>query len=162
MTSECPFANAAPVAIRRTFAPPPRQNGFCPSSRPTWSLHSGARKRTPGRAKRRLWLTGERRFANHRVLNRAVWSSRAAAHVLLGLLIAAFAPDGPVVPGIDDTIERRRGQRIAARASAATRSARRTGTSHKASGLRWLSLMPLVPVPSAEPIWAERVKVPAA
>ncbi len=49
-------------------------------------------------------------FCNfHRVLNRAVWSPLAASRVLLRLLIAAFAPDGPLVVGLDHTIERRRG-----------------------------------------------------
>ena len=65
-------------------------------------------------------LAQERRFVNyHRVLNRAAWSGRAAARVLLGLLLGllleAFAPRGPVVLGLDDTIERRRGKRIGAK-----------------------------------------------
>jgi len=61
-------------------------------------------------------LARERRFVNyHRVLNRAAWCPRAASRILLGLLVAAFAPRGPVVLGIDDTIERRRGKRIAAK-----------------------------------------------
>ncbi len=61
-------------------------------------------------------LARERRFVNyHRVLNRAAWSGRAAARVLLGLLLAAFAPRGPVILGLDDTIERRRGRRISAK-----------------------------------------------
>ena len=51
----------------------------------------------------------------HRVLNRARWSARAAAEVLLGLPVAAFAPSGPVAIGVDDTLERRWGKRIAAR-----------------------------------------------
>ena len=46
-----------------------------------------------------LRITGlcrERRFVNyHRVLNRAAWSGRAAARVLLGLLLDAFVPTGP-------------------------------------------------------------------
>ena len=46
----------------------------------------------------------------HRVLNRAVWSSLGASRMLLGLLVATFAPTGPLVVGIDETIERRRGQ----------------------------------------------------
>lgn len=66
-----------------------------------------------------LRITGrarERRFVNyHRVLNRAAWSGLAAARVLLGLLLDAFAPDGPVLLGLDDTIERRRGKRISAK-----------------------------------------------
>ena len=61
-------------------------------------------------------MARERRFVNdHRVLNRAAWCPRAGSRLLLGLLIAAFAPSGPVVLGIDDTIERRRGKRIAAK-----------------------------------------------
>ncbi len=97
-------------------------------------------------------LSRERRFANyHRVLNRAVWDARAAACLLLGLLIAAFAPSGPVLLGIDDTIERRRGKRIAAKGI--YRDPVRSSKGHfvKASGLRWLSLMLLVPIP-----WAGR------
>ena len=61
-------------------------------------------------------LCWERRFVNyHRVLNRAAWSGRAAARVLLGLLLDAFAPKGPVLLGLDDTIERRRGKCISAK-----------------------------------------------
>lgn len=61
-------------------------------------------------------LSQERRFVNyHRVLNRAAWSGRAAAKVLLGLLLDAFLPAGPVLLGLDDTIERRRGKRISAK-----------------------------------------------
>lgn len=38
-------------------------------------------------------LSRERRFTTyHRVLNRAIWDAHAAARLLLGLLIAAFAP----------------------------------------------------------------------
>jgi len=48
----------------------------------------------------------------HRVLNRAVWSSLGASRILLGLLIATFAPDGFLVLGIDETLEHRRGKTI--------------------------------------------------
>src|SRR5215216_3751150 len=76
---------------------------------------------TPGRRTvtsilRIAGLCRERRFVNyHRVLNRATWSGRAAACVLLGLLLGAFVPRGPVILGLDDTIERRRGRRIGAK-----------------------------------------------
>jgi hypothetical protein len=50
----------------------------------------------------------------HRVLNRAVWSSLGVSRILLGLLVTTFAPTGPLVVGIDETIERRRGPKIAA------------------------------------------------
>lgn len=43
----------------------------------------------------------------HRVLNRDSWSSLELGRILLRLLIAAFAPNGPLVFGIDGTIERR-------------------------------------------------------
>ena len=40
-------------------------------------------------------LARERRFVNyHRVLSRAAWCPRVASRVLLGLLVAAFAPKG--------------------------------------------------------------------
>jgi hypothetical protein len=51
----------------------------------------------------------------HRVLNRNVWSGAALARRLLGLLVRAFVPSGPIVVGLDDTLERRRGSRIAAK-----------------------------------------------
>jgi hypothetical protein len=105
-----------------------------------------------------LRITGlcrERRFVNyHRVLNRAAWSGRAAARVLLGLLLETFVPGGPVVLGIDDTIERRRGKRIGAKGI--YRDPVRSSKSFfaKATGLRWLSLMLLVPIPWAGRVWA--------
>jgi hypothetical protein len=100
-------------------------------------------------------LCRERQFVNyHRVLNRAVWSGRAAACVLLGLLLDAFLPTGPVLLGLDDTIERRRGKRISAKGI--YRDPVRSSHGHfvKASGLRWLSLMLLVPISWAGRIWA--------
>jgi hypothetical protein len=100
-------------------------------------------------------LASEPRFVNHhRVLNRAAWSGRAAARVLLGLLLDAFAPRGPVLLGLDDTIERRRGKRIGAKGI--HRDPVRSSKGHfvKASGLRWLGLMLLVPIPWAGRVWA--------
>src|SRR4051812_48024082 len=73
-------------------------------------------RRTVASILRITGLCRERRFVNyHRVLNRAAWSRRAAARVLLGLLLDAFVPVGPVLLGLDDTIERRRGKRISAK-----------------------------------------------
>ena len=112
-------------------------------------------KRTVTSLLRIAGLSRERRFTTyHRVLNRAAWNPRAAAHLLLGLLIATFAPNGPVVLGIDDTIERRRGKRIAAKGI--YRDPVRSSKGHfvKASGLRWLSLMLLAPIPCAGRMWA--------
>jgi len=50
----------------------------------------------------------------HGVLNRAKWSSLSASHIFLRLLISASLPTGPLVVGIDETIERRRGRKIGA------------------------------------------------
>jgi hypothetical protein len=112
-------------------------------------------KRTVTSALRVMGLSGERRFPfYHRVLNRAVWSCRHASLILLRMLVAAFAPTGPLVLVLDDTIERRWGPRISARGI--YRDAVRSSDSHlvKTSGLRWLSLMLLAPVPWAGRVWA--------
>ena len=91
----------------------------------------------------------------HEVLNRAVWSSRAVARVLLALLLQHLdRGDGPLVFGIDKTLERRRGTKI--RARAIYRDPVRSSRSRlvKASGLRWISLMWLGQVPWAGRHWA--------
>lgn len=90
----------------------------------------------------------------HRVLSTGCWSSRAVAHRLLLLLVAALVPTGPIVVGIDDTIERRWGAKISARGI--YRDPVRSSHGHfvKASGLRWLCVMLLAPVPWAGQVWA--------
>jgi DDE superfamily endonuclease len=100
-------------------------------------------------------LSREPRFANyHRVLSRARWSEHGGARLLLRLLLATFVPSGPVLLGIDDTIERRRGKRI--KAIGIYRDPVRSSHAHfvKASGLRWISLMLLAPIPWAGRVWA--------
>jgi hypothetical protein len=112
-------------------------------------------KRTVTAALRVLGLAHTRRFERyHRVLNRARWSSLAVSRVLLCLLVAAFVPTGPLLVGIDETIERRRGKRIAAKGI--YRDPVRSSHAHfvKASGLRWICLMLLVPLPWAGRVWA--------
>lgn len=90
----------------------------------------------------------------HRVLNRAVWSSLEGSHLLLLLVVRLLAPTGPLVLGVDDTLERRRGAKI--QAKGIYRDPVRSSHSHlvKASGLRWLSLMLLVSIPWARRVWA--------
>lgn len=113
-------------------------------------------KRTVTAALRVMGLSQERQFQNfHRVLNRATWSSHAVSGVLLRLLLAAFVPaDAPIVFGIDDHIERRRGVKIAARGI--YRDAVRSSKSFfvKTSGLRWVCMMLLAPIPWAQRVWA--------
>ncbi len=91
----------------------------------------------------------------HEVLNRAVWSPRQAARILLMLLLQHLDHgDDPLVFGIDETLERRRGPRINTRGiyRDAVRSSRHQLV--KASGLRWISLMWLGHVPWAGRRWA--------
>lgn len=112
-------------------------------------------KRTVAAALRVAGLGHARRFERyHRVLNRARWSGLAVSRILLSLLVAAFVPDGPLVVGVDETIERRRGAKIAA--TGIYRDAVRSSRSHfvKASGLRWVGLMLLAPIPWAKRVWA--------
>src|SRR5512134_1635852 len=120
-------------------------------TRPTWAnvviLIAGAilapGRRTVTTALRILGRERDPDFCTfHRILNRAVWSSRAVAGRLLRLLIETFVPaDAPVVIGLDDTIERRWGAKI--RARGIYRDPVRSTKGHfvKASGLRWLSAM---------------------
>src|SRR5215208_4380838 len=112
-------------------------------------------QRTVTAVLRILGLSQEKHFQTyHRVLNRAVWSSLALSRVLLVALLAAFVPSGPIILGLDDTIERRRGAKI--KAKGIYRDPVRSSHNHfvKASGLRWLSLMLLTPIPWAQRVWA--------
>ncbi len=112
-------------------------------------------ERTVTAALRMTGLSMDKHFQNyHRVLNRAKWSSLEASHILLGLLVGAFALCGPIILGLDDTIERRRGAKI--KAKGIYRDPVRSSHGHfvKASGLRWLSIMLLAPIPWAGRIWA--------
>ena len=114
------------------------------------------RKRTVTSALRVMGLSDDAGFAKyHQVLNRAVWSPLQMSRVLLMLLVEHLAQDGePLVFGIDETLERRRGSRISAKG--VFRDAVRSSESHlvRASGLRWVSLMWLAHIPWANRTWA--------
>src|SRR6266705_6139611 len=103
-----------------------------------------------------MGLQNEQQFQNyHRVLNRATWSSRALSRLLLRLLTQLFVPeDAPIVVGIDEMIERRRGAKIAAKGiyRDPVRSSKEFFV--KTSGLRWMSMMLLTPIPWARRVWA--------
>jgi hypothetical protein len=63
-------------------------------------------KRTVSAALRVVGLGEARDFARyHHVLSRARWNSAAIGRKLLLLLLDRFAPNGPIVIGIDDTID---------------------------------------------------------
>jgi len=132
-------------------------------SAPVWSrvlvLVAGAvlapGKRTVSQTLRVRGLGASPGFARyHEVLNRAHWNGRVVARALLVLVLGAFLPAGEVVLGVDDTIERRWGRKIKARGL--YRDPVRSSRGHfvRASGLRWLSLMVMVPIPWARRRWA--------
>lgn len=113
-------------------------------------------ERTVAAILRVMGLQNDQQFQNyHRVLNRAKWSSRALSRILLLLLVSLFVPENaPIVVGIDETIERRRGSKIAARGiyRDAVRSSKEFFV--KTSGLRWISMMLLTPIPWTGRVWA--------
>jgi hypothetical protein len=89
----------------------------------------------------------------HRVLNRAVWSPLTASRLLLRFVVAVLIPRGIVVLGLEDTTHRR-GKQI--HATGIYRDPVRSSHSHmvKASGVRWLACMVLVPLSWTHRIWA--------
>src|SRR5215218_623270 len=113
-------------------------------------------KRTVSSALRAMGLDQRRTFHRyHRVLSRAKWSSMQASRILLDSLVEAFVPEGdPLVVGIDETLERRQGKKIAARGI--YRDPARSTHSHlvKTSALRWVCLTLLAEVPWASRVWA--------
>jgi hypothetical protein len=112
-------------------------------------------QRTVTACLRVMGLASLKQFQNyHRVLSRAQWSAHQGSRILLRLVVSAFVPTGPIILGIDDTLERRRGKKIAPKG--VYRDAVRSSHGHfvKATGLRWLSVMLLVNVPWAVRRWA--------
>lgn len=113
-------------------------------------------KRTVSAVLRVMGLSAERNYAKyHHMLSRASLSGLEVSQILLRLLLKTFGDgNGPWVFGIDETIERRQGKRIAAKGI--YRDPVRSSKSHlvKASGLRWISLMWLTPIAWAQRIWA--------
>src|SRR5438105_3426094 len=113
-------------------------------------------ERTVAAILRVMGCSNEKQFQNyHRGPGRATWSSRELSHLLLGLLVRLFVPGNePLILGIDETIERRRGRHIAARGvyRDPVRSSKEFFV--KTTGLRWISLMLLVPIPWAARVWA--------
>ena len=110
--------------------------------------------RTVTNVLRTLGLADEPGFAAfHRVLNRNVWSGLVLARTLARALIAALVPDGPIIVGVDHTLERRRGPCIGP--ASQYRDAARSSTEQTVTtrGLRWLTAMLLVEVPFAGRIW---------
>jgi len=103
-----------------------------------------AGKRTVSAVLRMMGLSTERNYAiYHRVLSRAVWSGLEVSAILLREMVKTFDTREALVFGVDETIERRRGEKL--RAKGIYRDGVRSSKSHfvNASGLRWVSMMGL-------------------
>jgi hypothetical protein len=147
-----------PTAMIRLLAP------FAPLfSRRVWQhaqvLLAGAiltpGGRTVSSALRAMGLDQHKRFHRyHRVLSRASWSSRETSRILLRLLVEAFVPRGPLVFGIDETLERRWGKKIAAKGVYRDPVRSTHENFVKSSGLRWVCMMLLVEIPWTTRVWA--------
>jgi hypothetical protein len=91
---------------------------------------------------------------SHRVLKRAVWAPLTATRLLLRGLVAVCVPSGGIVFGLDDSMERRRGEQRTARGI----SRDSVQSSHtpcvKVSSLRWLAYLVLPPLAWADRVWA--------
>jgi hypothetical protein len=112
-------------------------------------------RRTVSSALRAMGLDQYKRFHRyHRVLSRASWSSREASRILLGSLLEAFVGEGPIVLGIDETLERRWGKKISAKGVYRDPVRSTHENLVKSSGLRWVCVMLLVEIPWASRVWA--------
>jgi len=112
-------------------------------------------QRTVSAILRVMGLSNDKHFINyHRVLNRACWSGLQASKILLGLLIRFIPESLPIIIGIDDTIERRKGKKI--KAKGCYRDAVRSSQKHviRCFGLKWLCMMLIVLLPWSENYWA--------
>jgi len=115
-------------------------------------------KRTVTAALRVMGLADEKQFGKyHRVLSRAVWSSRELSRILLGLLISVLlSTDSPLLIVIDETLERRQGAQI--RAKGVFRDAVRSTKERVVTsfGLRWIAMTRsvVVKLPWAKRPWA--------
>ena len=112
-------------------------------------------RRTVSSALRVVGLDQQERFHRyHRVLSRATWSPTKASRILLGALVQTFTPEGPLVVGIDETLERRRGRKIAAKGVYRDPVCSTRERFVKTSGLRWICVVLLAEVTWASRVWA--------
>jgi hypothetical protein len=92
---------------------------------------------------------------DHRVLNRATGSARHGRRRLLGVLLTLLVPpSATLVLGADDPVDRRAGRKITAQGCAreAVRSSKQDVI--RCCGLKWVSMVLLVPVPWSRRVWA--------
>lgn len=121
-------------------------------------------RRTVAAARRHMGQGDDCHFSQyHPVFNRARWSRLAASRRLLRLVVETFGPrDGRVTRVVDETLERRWGRRIRLRGHYRDPLASSRERAVATSGLRWLVLAVVVPLPWTRRHWALPVlQVPA-
>lgn len=133
-------------------------------SKPVWNhvqvLLSGAilcqGPHTVAAILRVMGLEGQKTFCKyHRVLSRDKWSGLQGAQILLGLLVALAVKSGvPVMIAVDETIERRKGNKIKVKGKYrdAVRSTQRVVV--KCWGLKWICMAVLILPPWSKRYWA--------
>ena len=113
-------------------------------------------KRTVSAALTVMGLKDDPQYQNyHRVLNRAKWCGLTASRILLGLLVQAFVLlNRPIIIGVDETLERRKGDQL--KQKGVFRDAVRSSQKYlvHSFGLRWISMMLIVSVPWSSRTWA--------
>ena len=149
---------SVPIALPRAMG------SFAPVfARPVWPhgqvLRTGAvlapGKRTVTAMLRRMGRRAAPDFqTEHRVLHRAIWAPRKASRWLLRLRVAVCLPQGGVVLGLEDTIERRRGAPLQAQGLARDPVRSSHAPVVHARGLRWLAWRVLAPLAWAARVWA--------
>jgi len=132
-------------------------------TRPTWKniqtlflgtvLCRGARRVTS--ILRVMGLAHEKNFSKyHRVLSHSRWNGLALSKILLGLLVAILPPSWPILIAVDETLERRQGEKI--KAKGVYRDAVRSSQTKVviSFGLKWECMMLIVPLPWCKRPWA--------
>ena len=132
-------------------------------SRPTWKniqilLIGAILCRGPRRISSILRVLGLSNINNfskyHRVLSRAKWDGLRLAKILLSLLLQLLPSSWPILIAVDETLERRQGQKI--KAKGLYRDAVRSSQSNVviSSGLKWESMALIMPLPWCKRPWA--------
>ena len=100
-------------------------------------------------------LSQEKNYSKyHNVLRRAKWSGINASKILLGLLVASLPHGFPILIAVDETLERRQGNKI--KAIGAYRDAVRSSRANivVSFGLKWECMALIMPLPWCKRYWA--------
>lgn len=151
-----PAPSAEIIHLLQTFAPAFTTPTFANALVLLYGTILTVGPRTVTAALRAVGLAHTGHFTTyHRVLNRARWSPLLLSKLLVGLLVATFLPpDAPLVLLVDETLERRRGRRIAWKGYFRDPVRSTASQAVTSPGIRWLCVALLVPVPWSSRPWA--------